>query len=62
MRRSRARLDPMTLVNSYASLKSRGTSVSGGLWTKFGDKTIETMRDGCCVLAMLWDSAWAEEG
>lgn len=62
MRRSRARLDPMTLVNTYAALKSGGTSVSGGLWTKFGNKTIETMKDGCCVLAMLWDSAWAEGG
>jgi hypothetical protein len=62
MRRSRARIDPMTLVNKYAALKSAGTPVSNGLWAQFGTKTIETMKDGCCVLAMLWDSAWAEGG
>ena len=62
MRRSRSRLDPMTLVETYAALKAAGKSTSEGLWAKFKDKTIETMTDGCRVLAMLWDSAWAEGG
>jgi len=63
MRRSRARIDPMTLIETYAIVRAPGPpTISNGLWDAFKNETIDTMTDGCRVLAMLWDSAWAEGG
>ena len=63
MRRSRVRIDPMTLIETYVTVRGPGPpSISTGLWNAFKNETINTMVDGCRVLAMLWDSAWAEGG
>jgi S1/P1 Nuclease len=50
LRRSMKRIDPTELVDSYANKEK--------LWTVYRDRTVETMTDGCRVLAMLWESAW----
>ena len=61
-RRARAGIAPIDLVEAYASiLKTKAPKDrSAALWAKFGAKTVDTMADGCRVLAMLWDSAWHE--
>jgi hypothetical protein len=62
MRRTQERLDPMALVETYGTLvlEGRKSEAPGVLWDNFGDRTIETMADGCRTLAMLWESAWKE--
>lgn len=51
LRRSMKRIEPVDLVDSYANGED--------LWATYQDETVATMADGCRVLAMLWDSAWA---
>jgi hypothetical protein len=29
------------------------------MWQVLGERTVETMADGCLVLAMLWQNAWS---
>lgn len=48
------------LIDTYLETgggKSR--RVTGILWGRFGEGTIETMVDGALALATLWESAWA---
>ncbi|PYQ27478.1 MAG: S1/P1 Nuclease [Acidobacteria bacterium] len=63
MRRTRQRIDPLEMVDTYAESWERGTQTGqhdevNDLWNKYGERTIATMIDGCKTLAMLWDSAW----
>lgn len=64
MRRSRALIKPIDLVNTYGGLVSKGEEwkATGVLWKKFGSKSLEVIADGYRTLAMLWDSAWKEGG
>ncbi len=67
MRRTRATLKPMDIVNAYGKLGFPATTnaaqqheAATKLWAAFGTKTAKVMADGCETLAMLWDSAWKE--
>jgi hypothetical protein len=61
MRRTRNAIDPMTLVNAYAAVQNQGSmQAAAALWAQFGAQTEAVIADGCKVLAMIWDSAWAE--
>jgi hypothetical protein len=61
MRRTRDRMDPLEMVETYAESYASGKRKEvEDLWDKYGDRTIETMIDGCKTLAMLWDSAWKQ--
>ena len=62
MRRTRAALPPVELVNTYGALGSNphAPAATAALWSKFGSKTEKAIADGCKTLAMLWDSAWKE--
>jgi len=62
MHRSRATLPPMDIVNAYAKAVKHQQDTNDALWSKFADQTAAVMIDGCSVLAMLWDSAWANGG
>ncbi len=64
MRRTRNNLNPKAIVEAYAKLlqQGRGKASDEVLWTKFGTATVACVADGCRVLAMLWDSAWASGG
>jgi S1/P1 Nuclease len=67
MRRTRGRMDPLEMVETYAESWKRGTETGqhnevNDLWDKYGERTIATMIDGCKTLAMLWESAWNEGG
>jgi hypothetical protein len=67
MRRTRKAIQPMKIVDAYASLKLPAKPNAAGqhlaadkLWSTFKKGTVKVMADGCRTLAMLWDSAWAE--
>jgi hypothetical protein len=62
MRSSRAKLAPIKLVNAYGALvaQKKKSQAPAVLWQKFGKQTTARLVEGCRVLAMLWDSAWAE--
>jgi hypothetical protein len=49
---------PMDMVNTYVAVGKGGKAASDALWKKFGQKTINVMRQGAHLLAMLWESAW----
>ncbi len=52
---------PKDLVDTY----NAGTSPSdriNRMWNTFGDKTLDTLAEGCKCLGEIWESAWAEGG
>jgi hypothetical protein len=62
MRRARQGVDPKLLVETYGALVQahQKPKAPEELWTKFGEKTIDVIADGCRTLAMIWESAWME--
>lgn len=62
MRRTRARIQPIDLVEAYGALvlADERPTAPEVLWNKFKEQTIASMVDGCRTLAMLWESAWTE--
>jgi len=67
MRRARATIKPMDIVNEYGKLNfpaktnaDQQHKAATTLWNAFGTDTARVMADGCKTLAMLWDSAWKE--
>jgi len=60
IRRTRANLAPMDIIEKYVAIKHAGNSSSMGtlLWADFKDQTINCIADGCRTLAMIWESAW----
>jgi hypothetical protein len=56
-------IKPKEIVDEYMRHKDAGETpkpIADALWSKFGDKTIAIMSEGCECLAMLWESAWLE--
>ncbi|HZT59777.1 MAG TPA: hypothetical protein VFA21_14295 [Pyrinomonadaceae bacterium] len=54
-------IPPKDLVDTY----NAGTSPSdriNRIWNAFGDKTMDSMAEGCKCLGEIWESAWAEGG
>ena len=63
IRRTRANLLPMKIVEKYAAIKLAGDGPADVLlWDEFKDQTITCIADGCRTLAMLWESAWVNGG
>ncbi len=64
IRRSQGHIPPLDLVNAYGQLVTQGqeSQAPSALWQQFGNATLTVMADGCCTLAMLWESAWVEGG
>jgi hypothetical protein len=60
MRRTRNKLDPMAVVETFAEAKDSHQNGVEVLWQTFHDETRDAIADGCRVLAMIWDSAWHE--
>lgn len=61
MRRTFDAIKPLDIVNAYIPLKAQGLTpklTAAVLWGKFGDATIEIMRDGSQFLALIWQTAW----
>jgi hypothetical protein len=59
------KIKPLRLVKFYDDALEANKSkneILTLLWKKFGKDTVAVMADGCRLLALLWESAWAEGG
>ena len=59
MRRTFTTIPPMEVVNAVIAFEGGGKARAEFLWKTFGDRTIEVMKGGSHLLAVLWESAWA---
>ena len=57
MARSVTRIDPETLVRTFAAAGT-GVGAADKLWEHFGEGTTHNMTDGVLTLAVIWQSAW----
>ncbi|WP_077000920.1 S1/P1 Nuclease [Variovorax sp. KK3] len=63
MDRAAGHVPPADLVDAYIDAGGGASRrVTGILWDRFGDGTVQTMVDGAVALASLWESAWAAGG
>jgi len=53
---------PMDMVDAYVAVGKGGKAASDALWAKFGQKTINVMKQGAHLLAVLWEGAWEVGG
>ena len=62
MDRTAKRIDPTTLVQTYAKTATHANdssvAVTNALWEQFGQAIIDCLADGTLTLAMIWTSAW----
>lgn len=54
-------IPPSKILASYLK-PDKTLKMADQLWRDFGDKTIEVMKDGTHLLAVLWESAWLAAG
>ena len=60
MDRTRKRVHPMAVVDTYGNARDADENPTEALWDAFQSQTIDAIVDGSRVLAMLWESAWKE--
>jgi hypothetical protein len=71
MARTFAAVQPAEIVDAFVAVQQEKPKERAlALWTSkldrpggtktLGEETIKIMADGCCALAQIWDSAWAE--
>lgn len=60
MRNTFTRLPPTDIVSAYVAHGKGKQGLAEELWDKFGDATIQCMQDGTHLIAVLWESAWAQ--
>jgi hypothetical protein len=58
MKTTFAKVPPRDIVNTFISAPGSKTQKAKALWTAFGPQTIECMKAGTYLLAVLWESAW----
>jgi hypothetical protein len=51
-------IPPMDMVQTYVDVGKGGKASSDALWAAYGQKTINVMKQGAHLLAVLWESAW----
>lgn len=54
-------IPPADLVNTYNGGTSRDDRLNR-LWNAYGEKTMDSLAEGCKCLGEIWESAWAEGG
>jgi hypothetical protein len=52
-------IPPVKIVQTFVGLGKGKRGRAEAMWNAFGDDTIRVMRDGCHLLAVLWESAWS---
>jgi hypothetical protein len=57
-----AQIPPSDMVQTYVDVGKGGKAASDALWKAYGQKTINVMKLGSHLLAILWESAWAVGG
>ena len=58
MRRTFTTIPPMEVVNAVIGFEGGGKARAEFMWKTFGDRTIDVMKGGSHLLAVLWESAW----
>jgi hypothetical protein len=58
MREVFQRIPPRKIVQFYIDSDTKPKQLAEDMWEEFGEGTIECMRDGVHLLAVLWQSAW----
>ena len=53
------RIPPRKIVQFYIHSNAKPKQLAEDMWEEFGEGTVECMRDGAHLLAVLWQSAWA---
>jgi len=53
-----AQISPMDMVQTYVDVGRGGKASSDALWEAYGQKTVNVMKQGAHLLAVLWESAW----
>ena len=48
----------MDLVDTYVGVGKGGKASSDALWKAYGQKTVNVMKQGAHLVAVLWESAW----
>jgi hypothetical protein len=51
-------LPPLDMVQTYIDVGKGGKASSDALWNAYGQDTINVMKQGAHLLAVLWESAW----
>jgi hypothetical protein len=51
-------IPPLEMVQTYVDVGKGGKAASNALWDEYGQKTINVMKQGSHLLAVLWESAW----
>ena len=51
-------IPPMDMVETFVDVGKGGKAASDALWKAYGQKTINVMKQGSHLLAVLWESAW----
>jgi hypothetical protein len=59
MRATFSAIPPVKIVQTFVGLGKGKRGRAEAMWNAFGDSTIDVMRDGCHLLAVLWESAWS---
>jgi hypothetical protein len=62
MRNVFAQIPPLDMVQTYVDVGKGGKASSDALWAAYGQKTINVMKQGSHLLAVLWESAWEVGG
>jgi hypothetical protein len=55
-------LPPPDIVEAFLKFKGTRADRAKFLWKKFGARTVKAMQAGTHLLAVLWESAWAQGG
>jgi hypothetical protein len=50
------------MVQTYIDVGKGGKAASDALWKAYGQKTIDVMKQGSHLIAVLWESAWQVGG
>jgi hypothetical protein len=53
-----AQIPPLDMVQTYIDVGKGGKASSDALWKAYGQQTINVMKQGAHLLAVLWESAW----
>jgi hypothetical protein len=53
-----AQIPPMDMVDTYVGVGKGGKASSDALWKAYGQNTINVMKQGAHLVAVLWESAW----
>jgi hypothetical protein len=59
MRNVFKQIPPLKMVQTYIGVGKGGQAASDALWKAYGQKTVDVMKQGSHLVAVLWESAWA---